>query len=414
MGLQLTSDEQAMRDGKNGPAQAFCMDLLHQFSQAVGAQSLIKADGAHIDGCLYHGQVSLDFVDHLVGLGDKVVVPTTLNVGSVDLIHPELFLGTVQKADAAKRLMDAHIQLGCEPSFTCAPYQLAVRPKFGDQLAWGESNAIVFANSVLGARTERYGDFIDLACAITGRVPAYGLHLTENRKARVLVSLDQITPAKYDQSMLAVAVGLLIGAKSSGRICAIEGLPLECHEDDLKALGAAAASAGSVGMFHAIGLTPEAASQEEAFQGAPPAEFMTVTDDDIDTFLSGLSTAKTGQKLSAISLGTPHFSITEFARLMPLLDGNRFAVPFYINTSRATYDALIVNGWRDILEQASIKLVLDTCVYVTTILDDLSGAVMTNSGKMAYYGPANLGCEIAFGSLEDCVRSARSGKVVLS
>ena len=153
------------------------MTLLVRFAEAVGASRFIDAEAAHIDGCLYHGQVSLDFVERVVQLGGRVRIPTTLNVGSVDLIHPELFRGEADLRASAARLMRAHEQLGCVPTFTCAPYQTMFRPRFGAQIAWAELNAIVFANSVIGARTNRYGDFVDLCCALTGRVPYYGLHI---------------------------------------------------------------------------------------------------------------------------------------------------------------------------------------------------------------------------------------------
>jgi len=141
---------------------------------------------AHVDGCLHHGEASLDFVRHVLALGGRVRVPTTLNVGSIDLIHPELFRGPPALAVAGRELMEAHEALGCVPTFTCAPYQTLFRPAFGEQIAWAESNAIVFANSVIGARTARYGDFLDLAAALTARVPFTGLHVPENRRATVV------------------------------------------------------------------------------------------------------------------------------------------------------------------------------------------------------------------------------------
>ncbi|MDP3524918.1 MAG: aconitase X, partial [Hoeflea sp.] len=170
-----------MLQGQHGPAAADALGLVVRFAEAVGATRLLPCASAHVDGCLYHGQASLDFVERFEVLGGRVKVPTTLNVGSVDLIHPELFIGDPALGAAGKRLMEAHVELGCTPSFTCAPYQTLLRPRFGEQLAWAESNAIVFANSVIGARTNRYGDFIDLACALAGRVPDYGLHRSENR-----------------------------------------------------------------------------------------------------------------------------------------------------------------------------------------------------------------------------------------
>jgi hypothetical protein len=161
-----------MLDGAEGHAAAMAMRLVAAFAGSLGAGRLLDISRAHVDGCMHHGQVSLDFVERLVAGGGRVRVPTTLNVGSIDLIHPELVqLGAKENREAA-RIMRAHEDLGCIPSFTCAPYQTLFRPTLGEQVAWGESNAIVFANSVIGARTNRYGDFIDLACALTGRAPA--------------------------------------------------------------------------------------------------------------------------------------------------------------------------------------------------------------------------------------------------
>ena len=187
--MRLTAFEEDMAAGGQGAAAAFAMDILLRFSEAIGAPSLLEIAQAHVDGCLYHGEVSLDFVERLVAEEGRVRVPTTLNVGSMDLLHPELIGGAAALRSAGRRLMEAHLALGCEQSFTCAPYQTRFRPRFGEQIAWGESNAIVFANSVIGARTNRYGDFIDLCCAMTGRAPAYGLHLDENRRGEILFRL---------------------------------------------------------------------------------------------------------------------------------------------------------------------------------------------------------------------------------
>jgi predicted aconitase len=414
MALTLSDFDRQLLDGLHGEAARFAMRLLVRFAEAVGAERFIDIEAAHIDGCLYLGEVSLDFVDHLIRLGGRVRVPTTLNVGSVDLIHPELFRGEEQIGHAGARLMKAHEELGCVPTFTCAPYQTLFRPRFGAQIAWAESNAIVFANSVLGARTNRYGDFIDLCCALTGRAPCYGLHLSENRRARVLVEvLDK--PKDWDEAgTTCVAVGHVIGQRCGDRVPAIVGLPDDTTEDDLKALGAVAASSGAVAMFHAIGITPEAPTLEAAFQGHPPEESIRLTADELRRVVRQLSTVPEGTPLAAVSLGTPHFSLDEFARLMPLLDGTRPAIGIYINTNRYVLEALEAKGWQDQLRASGITLVIDTCTYVTAIMRDLSGAVMTNSGKWAYYAPGNLGIDVAFGSLADCIASARAGRVVLT
>src|SRR5271169_4113092 len=234
MALALSSLDDALLLGKHGKAAAFAMRLLVRFAEAVDAPRFLDIEAAHVDGCLYLGRASLDFVERLVALKGRARVPTTLNVGSVDLIHPELFRGDDAMRANGERLMQAHLALGCLPTFTCAPYQTAHRPRKGAQIAWGESNAIVFANSVIGARTERYGDFIDLCCALTGRAPEFGLHVGANRRASVLVEVVS-PPDEWEGAELAcVAVGHLIGRIGDG-IPAITGLPSTTSEDNLKA-----------------------------------------------------------------------------------------------------------------------------------------------------------------------------------
>jgi hypothetical protein len=411
MALDLSPFDRELLAGVEGAGAAFAMRLLVRFAEAVDARSFLDIEAAHVDGCLYHGRVSLDFAERMIGLGGKVRVPTTLNVGSVDLIHPELFRGAKEHAENGARLMRAHVELGCAPTFTCAPYQTAWRPRFGAQIAWGESNAIAFANSVIGARTNRYGDFIDLCCAMTGRAPAYGLHLVENRLACALVEIVSI-PEDWDTERLAVAVGYTIGRRCSGLIPAIVGLPTGMGEDDLKALGAAAASSGAVALFHVVGRTPEAPDLETACGGLTPVLRLQLTAEDLREAARSLSSVADGARLSAVSLGTPHFSVAEFARLMPLLDGALPLIDIFVNCSRATLEELRKRGWEAPLRAAQVTLVADTCVYVSALMKPGVGAIMTNSGKCAYYAPGNLGVEVAYGSLAECVASARAGKLV--
>ena len=408
--MQLTGFDQELIDGQHGRAAAFAMDILLRFADAIGAERFIDITRAHIDGCLYHGQVSLDFIDRLVADEGRVRVPTTLNVGSMDLIHPELIHSSTAERNAGRRLMEAHIRLGCEPSFTCAPYQTRFRPTFGEQIAWGESNAIVFANSVIGARTNRYGDFIDLCCAMTGRAAAYGLHLDEGRRGQILFRcVDEL----QSSDAVFVGIGYIIGERAGVRIPVIERMPKPNSEDQLKALGAVAASSGSVAMFHAVGITPEAPTLDAAFGGKSPDETIEVRRVDIQSVLARLSTVADGAPLAAVSLGTPHFSHAEFERLTPLLAGFRKApnVEMYINTNRETY-ASLTPAVRNQMETAGITVVMDTCTYVTSIIKRLNGAVMTNSGKWAHYAPGNLGADVAFGSTEDCLISAAEGRVI--
>ncbi|MET3577696.1 putative aconitase [Mesorhizobium robiniae] len=316
------------------------------------------------------------------------------------------------QAAPARRLMKAHLELGCQATFTCAPYQTRFRPSFGEQIAWGESNAIVFANSVIGARTNRYGDFIDLCCAMTGRAPAWGLHLSENRRGQVLFELIGSNLEPSDS--LFVAVGLIIGQASGDRIPVISGLPRPRDEDQLKALGAAAATTGAVALFHAAGITPEANTLEEALHGLAPEETIRISPADIDQALAKLSSVPDGAPLAAVSLGTPHFSHDEWMRLLPLLRkvAPGRGIPIYVNTGRATLTRLHDEGALAGMEAFGLIPVADTCTYVTAIIKRLDGVVMTNSGKWAHYAPGNIGVSVAFAEMADCIRSAAAGHVV--
>ena len=412
MSLQLTQQDRAMLNGDFGEATQMAMRILTTMANVYGADSLLDIESAHIDGCLYHGKSGLEFAEKLVAGGARVRVPATLNVGAIDLMHPEHFQGTAVLANRATRLMEAYQQMGCNPVWTCAPYQTMHRPAFGTQIAWAESNAIVFANSVLGARTNRYGDFIDICMAITGRAPAVGLHLTENRRGQILFQLSDLPTDLLHEDILFPVLGYFIGANSGNKIPVIAGLAPDTTEDQLKALGAATASSGAVALFHAVGVTPEAPTLADAFQHQPPEQTIQVTLDHLRPTLAHMSTVPDGP-IDVVALGSPHFSPAEFAALMPLLDAHppHPNVEFIVCTNRLALAGLQKRGWLDKLKAANVKVVVDTCVVVTPIVKAKGGVLMTNSGKFAHYTPGNIGLNVIFGSLEECVRSATQGKV---
>ncbi len=412
--LNLTDEETDLLAGEAGAAAAVAMRMVVALARMVGAERLLAVESAHIDSCLYHGRAGLDFAERLAADGGRVQVPTTLNVSSLDLLHPERARLDPGTRAEARRLMDAYVEMGCRPTWTCAPYQLAQRPAFGAHVAWAESNAIVFANSVLGARTERYGDFIDICAALTGRVPDAGLHRDEARLGRVVFDVSGLPPRLLDEPIVHPLVGHVVGARAGTRIPVIDGLPATATEDDLKALGAAAASSGSVAMFHAVGITPEAPSREVALGDREPDEVVTVVPEMLREAREALTTTATSD-LAAVSIGTPHFSVDEFHRLTELIEhqGAAFAVPFYVNTGRDVWDEVQRRGWSTTLEGAGVIVVVDTCTYITPILDTGPGAVMTNSAKWAYYAPGNIGVDVVFATLEECVRSAVRGAVTV-
>ena len=412
--LDLTDQEQGLLAGAGGPALALAMTLICRMAELVGAPRLIPISGAHIDSCLYHGGVGLDFAERLASGGGQVAVPTTLNVSALDLLHPDL----VQLDDAtrarARRLTDAYLAMDCQPTFTCAPYQLPSRPAFGEHVAWAESNAIVFANSVLGARTGRYGDFIDICAALTGRVPLAGLHLDGERRARIVFHLGGDVARAASDEFFGV-LGHLLGRRAGSQVPAIVGLPATTTEDQLKQIGAAAASSGSVGMFHAVGITPEAPTLADACGGQPPDTEIEVTSAMLAEAWQELSRWDGASPLAAVSVGTPHFSAAEFDSLAGLLAGRRIhrGIEMYASTGRDVLAAIESAGVGATIRDAGVRIVVDTCTYITPVLHAQRGAtVMTNSAKWAWYGPGNLGVQVVYGSLADCVESAVAGKVV--
>lgn len=409
--MRLTDADRGMLAGDWGPAVAMAMELVVAAGDATGADRLLDISGAHIDGCLFHGRASLDFAERLVESGGRVAVPTTLNVSSLDLLHPDLYRGDAATADQARALISAYEAMDCRPTWTCAPYQLAERPSFGDHVAWGESNAIVFANSVLGARTNRYSDFLDISCALTGRAPAVGLHLDEGRRATVRIDVD-VDDRLFESDLTYVALGHVLGPIAGNEVAVVTGLDRRADEDRLKAMGASAASSGAVGMFHVAGVTPEAATLDEACQGSPPRRVESVDARRLEAALSQLSsTATTG--LGAVSIGTPHASLREIAAMASLMSGQKARVPFYVNTGRDTLSRAEAAGHVRVVEEFGARFVTDTCTYVTPIMGRPDGAVMTNSGKWAYYAPGNLGVEVVLASLEDCIESAVTGRRVV-
>ena len=408
MTVELTRQDRELLDGGRGEGTALAMRIVVDMAGVWQADRLIDVTSAHVDSCLYHGRAGLDFAGKLLAGGANVAVPTTLNVSSLDLLHPGLVRLDADTASRARRLMNAYVAMGCRPTWTCAPYQLEERPAFGEDVAWAESNAIVFANSVLGARTNRYGDFIDICAAVTGRVPAAGLHLDEHRRGRVVFRLADDIPARLlHDEITPTCVGHVVGLESGTRVPVIVGLPPQTSEDRLKALGAGAASSGAVAMFHAVGITPEAATLEDALGGNDAEREIVVTVERLRAARDELTTVG-GGAIAAVSVGTPHLSVAEIDALATLVRRHPPTVPFYANTGR---DMVTRSEAVAALAVAGVTVVTDTCTYITPILHDVVGPVMTNSAKWAWYAPANLGFDVVFGSLEECVRSASLGRV---
>ena len=413
MTLSLTTKDREMLRGDHGPATKMAMSILVRMAAVAGAQELLDITGAHIDSTVYIGDAGLEFAERLAGLGAKVAVPTTLNVSGLDEHHWQEWSVPNDWARQAYRQMIAYQSMGTIATWTCAPYQTELKPSFGQQIAWGESNAIVFANSVLGARTERYPDLFDICCAITGRAPNIGLHRTENRAGELLLNLREVPEVLQLSDDFYPVLGHFIGKRTRDRIPVLDGQCIIPSEDQLKALGAAAASSGAVALFHMIGVTPEAPTREAAFQGNDPLESITVTMDLLRESRHEL-THTDSDALDMVVLGSPHFSLAEFKSLAPLVRGKRKHpnVKFLVTSSRAMTQLAKQAGFLDLLQDFGAQLTVDTCILTSPMLPPEVKYLMTNSAKFAYYIPGLLGRQITFGSLKDCVASAVEGKVV--
>ena len=429
--LTLSDRDKAMASGAGGPAQALAMSILVRMADVYGATELMDISQAHIDSTIYLGDATLEFAERLASLGAKVAVPTSLNVSGVDECGWKDWAVKADWAAKAARQMLAYERMGAVPTWTCAPYQTHMRPVFGQQIAWGESNAISFANSVIGARTERYPDLLDICCAIAGRVPAVGLHLTGNRAGQLLLRLAGVPAALQQDDQFFAVLGHLVGKLADESIPVIDGIVVSPSEDQLKAFAAAAASSGRVAMFHMVGVTPEAPTLEAAFQdpsglprrsspalsasvgGKAGTTTLEITVADLRAARRELTTAD-GRELDMVILGSPHFSLAEFSLLAPLVQGRHAhpRVKFLITSSRLMRERAHETGVLEPILSFGAQITLDTCILASPMLPPEIKTLMTNSAKYAYYAPSLLNTRVTFGSLADCVHSAIEGRVV--
>ena len=409
--MKLTVEEKRLLNGERGDAARLAMEIIVRLGGLYGAKELIPISQAHIDGCLYAavGEAGLEFAEKLYGLGAQVVVPTSLNATSRDIVEWSNHKVGLDYSEKNSRMEQAYVGMGAVPTWTCAPYQAGLVPRFGQQIAWAESNAIVYANSVIGARTERYGDYTDICCAIVGRVPKFGLHLKENRRGRIHIScegLSLVTTADF------AVLGYIVGELAKDLIPVLTGIPGWTTSDHLKAFGAAAASSGSVAMFHMVGVTPEAPDFKTAFQGVKPEEEIVISDLMLKSKRNSLSSAGV-TAVDIITVGCPHLSAAELMKIASLLNGRKISknIELWLNTNNTAYNWLENTNVISDLKKSGAKIFRDTC-FVNT---DLSGwgfkTVMTNSGKYAHYVPSRNGMKVIFTDVEKCIETAVSGRI---
>ena len=405
--LELTGQDRALLDGSHGKAAQVAMHIVLRMAEIQGATQLLDVTQAHIDGCIYTGPASLRFAEQLVQWGAKVRVPTTLNSISVDQrrwrelgVEPAL-------GEPASALGDAYMAMGAQLSFTCAPYLLDTAPKAGEQIVWAESNAVVYANSVLGARTQKYPDFLDICIALCGRAPLTGCHLDDPRKARLIVDVPAL--GKVDDSFYPL-LGYHIGSLAGRRIPLIRGLEHAAPSlDDLKAFGAAFATTSAAPLFHIAGVTPEALDPADVLERdvALPQESVDATG--LLASWRELNSARDNW-VDVVSLGNPHFSLSEFAALATLCAG-RVKHPYVvlaITCGRAVLEQARKAGHLTAIEAFGAVLVTDTCwcMLGEPVIPPHATTLMTNSGKYAHYAPGLVGRGVHFAALADCVEAA--------
>ena len=405
--IELTAHDRALLDGSQGKAAQVAMQIVLRMAHIQGAKYLVDITQAHIDGCIYTGPASLRFAQQLVAWGAKVRVPTTLNSISVDQrrwrelgIDPALGV-------PASALGDAYMAMGAQLSFTCAPYLLDSAPKAGEQIVWAESNAVVYANSVLGARTLKYPDYLDICIALTGRAPLIGCHLEDQRKARLQIELP--TLGNLDDSFYPL-LGYHIGALAGSRIPLVLGLKQQHPNlDDLKAFGAAFATTSAAPLFHIAGVTPEALDPAQVLDG--PLPVIKVSLEDLLLSWHELNSARDPQ-VDVVSLGNPHFSLSEFAHLARLCQGRKRHpdVVLAITCGRAVLEQARAAGHVGVLEAFGAVIVSDTCwcMLGEPVIPPAARNLMTNSGKYAHYAPGLVGRKVHFASLAECVDAACS------
>jgi hypothetical protein len=410
-GVQLVPADQAMLDGAEGKARQVAMQIVLRMAQLQGATELIDVVQAHIDGCIYTGSASLRFASQLRDWGGKVKIPTTLNSISVDQRRWRALGIDPAFGEPASALAQAYVDMGAQASFTCAPYLLDSAPKAGEEIVWGESNAVVYANSVIGAHTAKYADFLDICIALVGRAPRAGCHLIENRRATLQVHLPTLAAPPDDAfyPLLGYQIGLLAGSRIPV-ICGLESA--KPSRDDLKAFGAAFATTSAAPMFHIVNVTPEAPSAQAALAGLPPDVVHHITLDELKQAWHELDSAA-DPHVDLVALGNPHFSEAECRVLARLLDGRQRhpKTVIVLTLGRAVSSKAERNGDLAILTAFGVNMITDTCwcMLEEPVVPVAAKVIMTNSGKYAHYAPGLTGREVHFGSLAACVETACTG-----
>jgi len=398
--MNLTNEEQDMLVGKHGEGIQKAMEILVALGQIYGARDMIPITSSQVSGVSYKnlGDAGLEFLQDWAAKGARVIVPTTLNPAGVDIENWKALGISAEFAKKQKELIDAYVAMGITPTCTCAPYMTGNAPKFGDHIAWSESSAVSYENSVMGARTNREGGPSALAAAITGCTPRYGLHLDTNRKASLVIEVECELKDHADYG----ALGYIIGKKAGPNVPYFYFRKNKnIRSDCLRTLGATMAAAGSVALYHVDGVTPEAKRYNMVFSYA---ERITVKD--LSEGYEALNSDS--QDIDFVAVGCPHASLDELGEIAALLKGKKVKATVWITTARKIREkaAPLVEE----IEKSGAHVVSDTCMIVAPIEELGFKTMATNAGKAACYAPSHCKLSTRYGPLKKCIDAAVSGR----
>lgn len=396
-----------MQAGEMGPGVRKAMEIVTALGRIYGAQRLVPVASVQVAGVSYKnlGDAGLEFLAEWADQGAHVCVTTTLNPAGMDLVRWRALGFDATFAQRQTAVIEAFRRMGVQTTCTCTPYLVGNRPGLCEHVAWSESSAVSFANSVLGARTNREGGPSALAAAITGRTAAYGLHLDENRQATLQIKVRCPVKSSADFG----ALGYLVGKAMRNRVPYFQGLEIN-NQDQLKALGAAMAASGAVALYHVEGITPEAITSTDVV--APDAERLTI--DDLSPGYAGLShrpqAGPGAPTIDLVWIGCPHTSLAEIEQVVALLRGRQVRSALWVTAAREVRERAAERGLVATLEACGAQVVADTCVVVAPVRELGFRTMATPSGKGAYYGPSHAGLAVYYGALTQCIEAAVEGQ----
>lgn len=402
--LNLNSTDRRMLNGDQGIANKIAMEAICKMAAVQSANELIDVTKGHIDGCILAHDANLIFAEKMYKLGANVSIPTTINAISVNLNNWENQGVEPDFGNKASRLANAYEKMGAHPTYTCAPYLLENKPQRDEVIGWSESNAVIYANSILGAKTQKHPDYLDLFIAMTGRAPKAGVYLTENRIPKIEISVH--LPTDFDDSIWPM-LGWLIGDLSPNKIPLVTGLEMTSpSDDDLKALCAAFGTTSAAPMLHINGHTPG-----KVYSIPSKLKNFNITKKHLAKLWNKFNYADL--RVDLVAIGSPHASLTECQSFVKFFNGKNCNpnVKTIITIGRDILSKAKSEGLVEQLTSAGVQIISDICWCSITepILPPEASVIMTNSGKYAHYAHGLTGRKTRFGSLKDCAIAAQSG-----